>query len=444
MNNNSHLDSENKTFQRIMDGIETTNESFLITGKAGTGKSTLIRHFIKESKKKKVILAPTGIAAINIGGQTIHSFFGFPFRPMLKGDEEIRKYPEYSEKHKIIKAMDTLIIDEISMIRADILDAIDYSLRINGGNAALPFGGKQIILVGDLFQLEPVVNNTDVEHALFNGYYNSHYFFSAHCLKEMNLHCLELKKIYRQTDKNFISILNQIRLNIADWDTIEFLNERYKPDFKFSENDFSITLCTKNQVASSINDLRLEKIQSPEYLYQGVITDDFSLKNLPTELHLILKEGAQVLFIKNSMDGSYVNGTIAKVNKLSPEGIEVVLADGKIIEVKPETWENKSFVWDRITQKISSKTLGTFKQYPLKLAWAITIHKSQGMTFDEVVIETSNGAFAHGQMYVALSRCRTLEGITLIQKIRPRDIIVDERVKEYAQKEFIDSDLFSL
>ncbi|MBC7426362.1 MAG: AAA family ATPase [Bacteroidia bacterium] len=435
---NTIPDLDNSAFKRVLESIEQTNDSFLLTGKAGTGKSTLLRHFCKTSLKKKVVLAPTGIAAINVGGQTVHSFFGFPFRPLVQGDEEIRKYPEYSEKYKIIRSMDTLIIDEISMLRADLIDAIDHSLRINGGNAALPFGGKQVVFIGDLFQLEPVVSNTDVEYMMFNQYYKSPYFFSANIFKELKLHCLELKKVYRQSDKNFISLLNKVRLNQADWDHIEELNARHNPAFSFSQSSYAITLCTRNQVASNINDVQLEKITTPEYAFQGVITDNYNIKNLPTDHILILKTGAQVMFIKNSITGKWVNGTIGHIHSLAPDKIEVKLTNGNIEEVTREEWENKTYVWERNSRTISSKILGTFKQFPLKLAWAITIHKSQGMTFDEVVIDTAGGAFAHGQMYVALSRCRTLEGITLTNKITPRDIIVDERVVNFAHDQFIE------
>ncbi len=431
-------DPDNLAFKRIFESIESTRENFLITGKAGTGKSTLLRYFCQNTAKNVVILAPTGIAAINVGGQTIHSFFGFPFRPLVKQDEEIKKYQAYHPKHKIIKNMDTLVIDEISMVRADILDAIDHSLRINGGKPYLPFGGKQIIMVGDLFQLEPVVTNSKVEHEMFNEYYSSPYFFSAQIIQDAPIHCLELKKIYRQSDPTFIRLLNQVRLNQADWDTLDLLNERYNPHHSFDVDSFGITLCSRNQTASAINDLKMDQIESPRHIYKGEIDKDFNIKNLPTELILVLKEGAQVMFIKNDIKGNYVNGTIGKIASLSENKIEVLLPDGKTVEVQKEIWENKYYSWDRESGKIKSEILGTFTQYPLRPAWAITIHKSQGMTFDEVVLELSGGTFAHGQLYVALSRCKSLEGLTLTAKIKPSDIIVDSRVVEFAESNFIE------
>lgn len=428
------LDRENKSFFRMLEAIESTHDSFLISGKAGTGKSTLLREFTRSTKKSVVVLAPTGLAAIQVGGQTVHSFFGFPFRPMVHGDEEIKKYPAYHPKSKIIRAMDTLVIDEISMLRADLLDAIDASLRLNGGNPFLPFGGKQVILFGDLFQLEPVTSNTDVEQYMYTRVYDSAFFFSSRVFKQAHFHCLELTKIYRQSDVHFIGLLERIRRNDLDYFTLDALNQQVKPEAAKNPNDFTITLCSTNRTASSINDFQLHRLQTPMLTFEGKVKGEFNEHSLPTARHLDLREGAQVVLIKNSPTGKYVNGTIARISKLDVNFLEIEREDGKRIEIEKEIWENNSYTWDRETNRISTVTLGTFTQYPIKLAWAITIHKSQGLTFDKVIIDFGRGAFAHGQVYVALSRCRTLEGITLTQAIRSTDVLVDERVIDFANQ----------
>lgn len=426
------FDLENKHFQRAFEAIENTKECILITGKAGTGKSTLLRQFCAQTKKKFIVLAPTGIAAINAGGVTIHSFFRFPFRPLLEEDEEITRFHKYSDKVKMIQKLDLILIDEISMVRADIIDAIDYSLRINGGNPDLPFGGKQIVFFGDLFQLEPVSGNTAVEQQMFNEHYNSHYFFSASVFRRVYLHCLELTKVYRQNDAEFISLLNRIRSSAADHHDIELINSRFDPAKEASE--FTITLCTTNYIASGINDYELNRIPGDSVQFMGKIEGDFNERMLPTDYVLDLKPGAQVVFIKNSASSKWVNGTIAKIHKLEKDAIEVLLPDGGIVTVEKDSWENKTYRWDHMLKKIRSEVLGRFEQYPLKLAWAITIHKSQGLTFDKVIVELGNGAFAHGHLYVALSRCRTMEGIVLRSRIREKDIIVDERVVRFAKQ----------
>ncbi len=430
---NMPFDNTNAQFKLATDVMENTNECLFITGKAGTGKSTLLRYFVENTKKSCVILAPTGIAAINVGGVTIHSFFWLPFRPIVENDDEIHRFPRTSQKYKIIQKTDVFIIDEVSMLRADIIDAIDQTLRLNTAYPDKPFGGKQVIFFGDLFQLEPVVQNNEVEHYLFNSYYNSHYFFDARVFRSIHLNCIELQKIYRQTDSNFIHLLDSIRLNKADALDMQKLNARVNKHFVQDIADTYVTLSARNSVAAAINETELSRLSGQEFTYAGEITGEFNSKHLPTELTMVFKEGAQVIFIKNNLDGKWVNGTIGKIHELTTESIKVMLPNGEVEEVRKETWENKRYYWDSANRKVKSETIGEFRQYPIKLAWAITIHKSQGLTFDKVILELEGGLFAHGQLYVALSRCRSLEGLVLREPVRPKDIIIDERVIRFAQ-----------
>lgn len=429
----TEFDQSNSHFKLAFDALEYTNECIFITGKAGTGKSTLLKYFVTHTKKNCIVLAPTGIAAINVGGVTIHSFFRLPFRPIVQDDEEIHRFPRNSEKFKMIQKTDAFIIDEVSMLRADIIDAIDQTLRVNSGNPDKPFGGKQLIFFGDLFQLEPVVQNNEVERYLFNEYYNSHYFFDARVFREQHMHCIELRKVYRQTDPDFIRILDAIRLNRADEVELTQLNKRVDRHFEASNTDTYVTLSTRNNVASGINEFELMKLKGAEYLFKGIVEGEFNIKQLPTDSTLVLKEGAQVIFIKNHAGGKWVNGTIGKIQALKDEQITIQLPNGELEEVGLEVWENKKYSWDAVNRRVRSDVIGTFKQYPIKLAWAITIHKSQGLTFDKLILELSGGTFAHGQLYVALSRCRSLEGMILREPIKQKDIIIDERVVRFAR-----------
>lgn len=426
-------DISNAHFRLAIDALEYTDECIFITGKAGTGKSTLLKQFVAQTRKNCIVLAPTGIAAINVGGVTIHSFFRLPFRPIVEGDEEIHRFPRNSEKFKIIQKTDVFIIDEVSMLRADIIDAIDQTLRVNSLYPEKPFGGKQIVFFGDLFQLEPVVQNNEVERYLFNEYYNSHYFFDARVFREIYMHCIELKKIYRQSDPDFIRILDAVRLNRADEVELSQLNKRVDRYFQASPTDTYVTLTTRNNVASGINEMELMKLKQVEHTYRGEVDGEFNTKHLPTDSVLVFKEGAQVIFIKNDTSGKWVNGTIARIHSLKDDKIEVELANGNIEEVLRETWENKRYIWDAVNRRVKTEVMGTFKQYPIKLAWAITIHKSQGLTFDKVILELGGGTFAHGQLYVALSRCRSLEGMILREAVKQADIIIDERVVRFAR-----------
>ncbi len=417
-------------FTGILDQLEYTNDHLFITGRAGTGKSTLLQVFRTTTKKRVVVLAPTGIAALNVRGQTIHSFFGFP--PRLLNKSEIEKRRNF----RIYVNIDMIIIDEISMVRADIIDNIDYFLRVNR-NLNAPFGGVQMIFFGDLFQLPPVVS-TPFEKEYFRTTYQTPYFFSAQVMGTLSLKMVELLHVYRQEERNFINLLDNIRLNCLDYDDFIYLNERHLP--VPDDDDYYITLCSRNDVANRINEHELKAIALPAVDYQATVAGEFNPQLYPTEFNLILKEGAQVMFVKNDLQKQYVNGTIGIITEANYERILVRLPDAdqgheKIIEVDKQEWEILKYENDpEKPHQINTKVVGTFKQYPLKLAWAITIHKSQGKTFDRVIIDMGSGAFESGQSYVALSRCRTLEGVILKQPLRNRDIIVDDRITEFYEQ----------
>ena len=431
------LDFENKEFLNALELIYNTNQSVFLTGKAGTGKSTFLRYVCETTKKNFVVLAPTGIAAVNVGGMTMHSFFKMPLKPLLPDDvdfspKKIRqtlKYPK--DKVKIIKELDLIIIDEISMVRADMIDFVDRVLRIYSGNMREPFGGKQLLLVGDVFQLEPVV--TSEMRPLLQLAYNQFFFFNANAFKDVNIVSIELKKIYRQTDSRFISILDRIRINKATKEDLAVINSRYIKNFKEDKKDFVITLATRRDTVDVINEQHLAELNTEEYLYEGEIDGIFPLQNLPTSQNLTLKVGAQVIFIKNDKDGRWINGTIGKVERCGIDDITVELENGKSYTVEAAQWENMQYTYDEKEKRIKEIVLGTFKQFPLKLAWALTVHKSQGLTFNKVVMDFSGGAFSSGQTYVALSRCTSLEGITLCQNLSARDIIVNPAVVDFSR-----------
>lgn len=419
-------------FKYALDAIEKEDKNLFITGRAGTGKSTLLQLFRNTTKKKAVVVAPTGVAALNVKGQTIHSFFGFPPRPLNKKDIKKRR------NRSLFKKMEVLVIDEISMVRADLLDNIDYFLRINRENH-LPFGGVQVVFFGDLFQLPPIVA-TEVEAMLFKLQYDSPYFFSALVLQEQfTLEMIELRKVYRQESRHFLRLLEAIRLNQMDYEDLEDLNERHLPNFQ--TEDFYITLSARNATVDHINKKELAQIPLPEQVYLASIKGDFKPNLFPTEAALKLKLSAQVMFIRNDPKKQFVNGTIGKITKLEDSLITVLVEEQegqrKYIEVERAEWEIVRYVESKEDpNKIDTEVIGSFQQFPLKLAWAITIHKSQGKTFDKVIIDLGRGAFEHGQTYVALSRCRTLEGIILKQPIRQRDILTDDQVVEFYEQHF--------
>jgi ATP-dependent exoDNAse (exonuclease V) alpha subunit len=420
----------NADFQYALNAIEKENRHLFITGRAGTGKSTLLQLFRNTTRRKTVVLAPTGIAALNVGGQTIHSFFGFPPRFLSLNDIKKRR------DRRLYQNLEVLVIDEISMVRADLLDNIDYFLRLNRENPA-SFGGVQVIFFGDLFQLPPVIAS-EAEQALFQLQYASPYFFSAKVMQTFKVETIELQKVYRQENRHFLRLLEAVRLNRIEYDTLEELNSRYLPDFQ--AQDFYITLCARNSRADTINRQELDRIPLPAQSYAATVTGEFNPNFYPTDAILRLKLSAQVMFVKNDPKRQFVNGTIGKVVKLEVDAITIMVEENdqrRYVEVEPLDWEILRYR-QSITapDAIETEVVGTFRQYPLRLAWGITIHKSQGKTFDKVIIDLDSGAFEHGQTYVALSRCRTLEGIVLKQPIRPKDILTDERIVEFYEQNF--------
>ncbi len=416
-------------FKDAIDSIELTNENLFITGKAGTGKSTLIEYVRNHTKKKIAVLAPTGLSAINVRGQTIHSFFHLPPR-LITRDSLKRPYDD-----RIYKDVDTIIIDEISMVRADVIDGIDTFLRMNGKDKNLPFGGVQMVFVGDLYQLPPVLRREEM--SVFSQLYESPYFFSADAFSLRNFSMIELKTIFRQKDISFIEMLNHIRVGNVDSQILEPINARLSD--KVIDRSKYITLTTTNNVAQSINESELNKIDSAVYTFTAKIEGKFPTENtaLPVELELKLKKGARVMFVKNDKGRMWVNGTVGKVHEVTNESIKVAIDEpgrSEIVDVPIEEWENIKYEMDPYTRELKEKVVGVLKQYPLRLAWAITIHKSQGMTFDRVNIDFSKSPFIHGQTYVALSRCRTIKGILLSKKVYPNDVIVDDRIVEFSKR----------
>ncbi|MFA5319888.1 MAG: PIF1 family DEAD/DEAH box helicase [Candidatus Omnitrophota bacterium] len=414
----------NREFLGAFEAMEHTGECIFVTGKAGTGKSTLLKYFKAHTSKNAVILAPTGVAAVNVGGQTIHSFFKFPPRLIQPGT--IRK----KRNRKLIRELDTVIIDEVSMVRADLMDGIDYALRVNRDAMDVPFGGVQVIFFGDLFQLPPVVEPQAAE--ILEREYDSPYFFQARAFRKIKPRCIELNKVYRQADVRFLNILNRIRDRRHDEDDLAALNSRAA--VKAASGDARcIVLTSTNRQAGVINDRRLAWLPGKTYMFQCALNKDFDERQFPTEPLLKLKPGAQVIMLRNDPDKRWVNGTIAEVAELSQESVSVRI-EGQSHELSRMKWEKIEYEYNAAKDKIEERVTGTFEQFPLKLAWAITIHKSQGQTFDNVVIDLGYGAFTHGQVYVGLSRCTSLEGIILKQPIYDRDIIFDERIYEFRQR----------
>ena len=434
------LDTNNKEFQDALQLITHTRQSVFLTGKAGTGKSTFLKYICNHTKKKYVVLAPTGIAAINAGGVTLHSFFKLPFRPMLPDDPDLSlshgrifeffKYPK--DKRKIIAEVALIIIDEISMVRADIIDCVDRILRVYSGNMRLPFGGKQLLFVGDVFQLEPVVPSDQKE--ILSLFYASPFFFSARVFKDINLVPIELQKVYRQTDSVFINILDRIRNNAARKQELDTLNGRYFPSFEPQNEDMYITLATRRDQVDFINEKKLAELPGEEYVSVGKIEGDFPESSLPTQLNLSIKEQAQVIFIDNDYERRWVNGTIGMVSGIDENGnVYVLLESGVEHLVEPTSWRNYKYKYNEKEKRIEEEIVGTFEQLPIRLAWAITVHKSQGLTFSRVVVDLTGGVFAGGQTYVALSRCTSLEGLVLKSKISSRDIFIRKEIVEFSQ-----------
>lgn len=411
--------------------IENTSKSVFITGRAGTGKSTLLRYFRRHTSKDVVVLASTGVAALNVGGETIHSFFGF--KPDITTDK-VKKLK--GAKSRSFKKINTIIIDEVSMVRADLLDCVDAFLRLNGREPNSSFGGTQMIFIGDLYQLPPVVSFK--ERDFFSRHYSGPYFFDADVFEDFEMEFIELEKIYRQKSKSFISVLNAIRDNSAGIKELSVLNSRVNLGFnQASASERIINLVTTNKTANEINREHLNRLGGEEYIYISDIDGEFSSRSYPTDEELFLKIGAQIMLLNNDSLGRWVNGSIGEIVNIvkdlkgGGDKIVVMLSNGNLVEVLPYTWELFHFKFDDKTDKIVSETIGSFRQYPLKLAWAITIHKSQGKTFDKVIIDLGHRAFTAGQVYVALSRCVSLEGISLARPIRKSDIMTDRRINGF-------------
>ena len=421
---------QNKELRTAWEFVENTGTSIFLTGKAGTGKTTFLKTVVERSRKRSVVVAPTGVAAINAGGVTIHSFFQLPFTPFVPGTHVKSKFDFSREKRRIIASLDLLIIDEISMVRSDLLDAIDAVLR-RFRNRYQPFGGVQLLMIGDLQQLTPVV--TPEDDALLSPHYETPYFFSSKALAQLAYVTIQLNKVYRQQDDTFIHLLNDIRTGQPTQEDLDLLNSRSKPGFIPRPGEDYIRLTTHNRLADQYNESELQRLTTPKHFYQAKVEGTFPEYGYPTNDTLELKVGTQVMFIKNDPSGDhlYYNGRIGHVTYLDSRRIRVRCpGDSSDIDVVPLTWENVHYTLNPETREIETQVQGTFSQYPLRLAWAITIHKSQGLTFDHAIIDASL-SFAPGQVYVALSRCRTLEGMVLSSPISPRAIICDGRVDEY-------------
>jgi len=429
---------QNDQLRTAWDFVENTGRSIFLTGKAGTGKTTFLKDVMSGSRKRPIVVAPTGVAAINAGGVTIHSFFQLPFSPYVPGAKVESKFDFSREKRKIIASIDLLIIDEISMVRADLLDAIDAVLR-RFREHNQPFGGVQLLMIGDLAQLTPVV--TPEDERMLKPYYDTPYFFGSKALQQIDYVTIQLEHVYRQQDASFINILNEIRSGQPSADALAKLNSRSLAlnPFPRGEGSGYIRLTTHNNLANFYNESELQKLPGPSYTYRAEIKGTFPDYSYPTAEALVLKEGAQVMFVKNDPSGKhlYYNGRIGRVMEASDNRLTVYCeGDSEAIEVEPLEWENTRYTLNEQTREIEAEVQGTFKQLPLRLAWAITIHKSQGLTFDRAIID-ANQSFAPGQVYVALSRCRSLEGLILATPLEARAIINDERVDSYiAQQEY--------
>jgi cytochrome c-type biogenesis protein CcmH/NrfG len=435
------LDTSNKEFQEALQLVQYTRQSVFLTGKAGTGKSTFLRYVCEHTRKKHIVLAPTGIAAINAGGSTLHSFFRLPFSPLLPDDPrftlrdgKIHEFLKYTKAHrKLLYEVELIIIDEISMVRADIIDFIDRVLRIYSHNMRDPFGGKQMLMVGDVYQLEPVVKSDERE--ILNRFYPSPFFFNARVFQEMELVSICLDKVYRQSDPVFIDVLDHIRTNTAQPAHLQLLNTRVGAKMSQTENELAITLATRRDTVDYINQHRLAELPGDAATLKGRIQGDFPESSLPTQKELELKPGAQVIFVKNDQEHRWVNGTLGTISGMDEnDTLYIVTEDGREVDVERATWHNIRYQYNETEHRIEEEELGTFTQFPIRLAWAITIHKSQGLTFSRVKIDLTGGAFTGGQTYVALSRCTSLEGITLEKAVTPGDVFVRPDIVHFAQR----------
>ena len=429
--NNSEIEI-NSDFEKALELMEMPVGNVFITGRAGTGKSTLLELYRETTKKNVAVLAPTGVAAVNVRGQTIHSFFGFKPDITL---QTVKKSYKNKGKNGLYKNLDAIVIDEISMVRADLMDCVDEFLRLNAKSGKLPFGGVKMIFIGDLFQLPPVV--TGEERQMFKEVYESPYFFSAKVFDPTLFELVELNKVYRQNDNKFIEILNAVRNRSIDDAGLQRLNTRVDANFDPNASEMFIHLTTTNRMAEEVNNREIAKLPGKLYHLEGELWGNFDTRSMPAPLNLTLKIGSQVMLTNNDRAGRWVNGTIGKVTeikrdkKTEEEVVWVELNDGEVVDVGPNTWEMFRFSFDQRRSRLESETTGSYTQYPLILAWAVTIHKSQGKTFNKVVIDLGSGSFAHGQSYVALSRCTSLEGIVLKRPVEKRDILMDWKVVKF-------------
>lgn len=446
------MDEENKEFERALAFVQQTRHTVFLTGRAGTGKTTFLKYVREHVHKKMAVLAPTGIAAIHAGGVTVHSFFQLPFgtlipesRPVWGGDYQqvvgrtqlLSKLRLRQERRDLIRSLELLVIDEVSMLRADVLDAVDAVLRAVRRNMAAPFGGLQVLFIGDLFQLPPVVRQDELQH--LNPYYPSPFFIHAQVLREQPPLYLELKKIYRQNEPTFIGLLEKVRNNCCGPAEYELLNRYYQPHFQAGPDDGFITLTTHNATAQSINQRELDKLPGALFEISAIIKKEFPETAYPNEKTLRLKVGAQIMFIKNDkgQDRRYFNGKIGKVHQLDPIEKKITVAfpeETETLELELETWRNIRYHYDKDNDEVNEEEVGTFQQYPIRLAWAVTIHKSQGLTFEKAIIDAGR-SFAPGQVYVALSRMTSLKGMVLHSRIPPHSILVDQAVQEYTSHE---------
>ncbi len=415
------------TFHAALDFARQGDGHLFVTGRAGTGKSTLLRCIRDMVSQEAVVLAPTGLAAVNVGGQTIHSFFGFPPR-LIRGDD-IRR----SRNGRLMRKLKLIIIDEVSMVRSDLMWAIDQSLRMNRGRPREPFGGVRLLLFGDLHQLPPVVQSGEVAEHL-ESEHGGPFFFNLPTLSDGGgMSLLELEEVFRQRDETFLTVLNRIRDGEVTEEDLVVLNERTHPIRTLSEGDSYVILTPTNAAAQRINIAYLEALAGDVTPYEAGISGEFSETAHPTDSTLLLKPGAKVILLRNDPDKRWVNGTVARVTRLKAKRIWIEI-DGKEHEIEPVDWEARRYAYDQAAEKIVENVTGTFRQFPLRLAWALTIHKSQGLTLDRVYIDLGRGTFAHGQAYVALSRCRSLEGVALARPLRPSDILFDRSAMGYRDR----------
>ncbi len=408
--------------------FEETQQHVFLTGRAGTGKSTLLQHFRRSTRKRLAVLAPTGVAAVNVQGQTIHSFFGFG--PGITVDKARRRA---TAKRQLYRNLQTIVIDEISMVRSDLLDCIDEFLRMNGPRDGEPFGGVQMIFIGDLYQLPPVVQADEAE--LFTHHYSSPFFFDANVFKQIPFELVQLVKVYRQRDTHFVDLLDAVRTATLDPQQLQTFNTRYNADLSGIDREQYVGLVTTNAMADRINAMHLDRIDQPAYAFKGTLNGTFNRPQLPTDETLTLKTGARIMMLNNEPRGRWVNGTLGSVTGIDtderPASIRVALESDFEGKIQPYTWESIRYTFNPRTQQIESEVVGSFTQYPLRLAWGSTIHKAQGKTFDHVVVDFGRGTFAPGQAYVALSRCRSLEGLVLRRPLRREHIKIDPRVQAF-------------